>query len=127
MNHEILQEAHINLRKFPTCVYVENGSNLTVNICGLSPVQVPKNLGPGSPQKNSYRVKVVFICKKKEILKLDPGPDGKFLLNMPLFNSISGSGYNDEFIIILIGKILHLVTINKNGIFWYSLKRVILI
>ena len=32
--------------------------------------------------------------QKKEILK--PGSNGKFLLKMPLFNLISGPGYNDR-------------------------------
>ena len=45
--------------------------SLTVNLWGIYPVQVPKNMGTG------------------------PG----FLLNIPLFNLISGPGYNDEFLI----------------------------
>ena len=42
--------------------------------------------------------------QKKDILKLDPGPDGKFLLKMPLLYSVNKPGCNDRIFHIFLIK-----------------------
>ncbi len=40
-----------------------------------------------------------FFDEWDKFSQLYPGPGEKFLLKMPLYNLISGHGYNDEFFI----------------------------